>query len=169
MRVRQLMAGASIGAVAAYLLDPVAGKGRRARLRDRAGADLRRARWRGEKLRRHASNVIEGKVHELPGHQDTERPMDDATIAQRIRSEVLGRPALDAGEIIVDVDEGVARLRGQLDDSGQISELVEQTKRIPGVRDVETLIHQAGAPAPNKKAARSAARTTPTQREGDVA
>jgi osmotically-inducible protein OsmY len=93
--------------------------------------------------------------------------MDDVTIAQRIRSEVLGRPALDAREIIVDVNEGVARLRGQLEDPERIQTLVEQTKKIPGVREVESLIHLEDMPAPNKEAARSAARAQ--RREGDQA
>jgi osmotically-inducible protein OsmY len=164
MRIRGLITGAFVGAALTYLFDPAAGKGRRARLRDQAGSELRRARWRGEKLRRHASNVIEGKMHQLPGQREPDRPMDDATIAQRIRSEVLGRPALDAREIIVDVNAGVARLRGQLDDREQIQSIVEQTKEIPGVLDVESLIHLAGMPAPNKEAARSAARASSKSR-----
>jgi hypothetical protein len=84
--------------------------------------------------------------------------MDDVTIAQRIRSEVLGGPSLSAKGIVVDVNEGVARFRGQLDDAELIHRLVEETKNIPGVRDVESLLHPAGASAPNKVAARSTAR-----------
>jgi osmotically-inducible protein OsmY len=156
MRVRSLVGGALLGAAAAYLFDPVAGNGRRARLRDQAAAQLRRTQWRGEKLQRHASNVIEGKMHHLASPEDGDRAMDDTTIAQRIRSEVLGRPNLDAREVIVDVEEGIARLRGQLDDTERIESVVEETRRIPGVRDVENLIHLPDVPAPNKKAARSA-------------
>jgi osmotically-inducible protein OsmY len=158
MRIRGLITGAFIGAALAYLFDPAAGKGRRARFRDQAGSELRRARWRGDKLRRHASNVIEGKMHQLPGQGEPDRPMDDATIAQRIRSEVLGRPALDAREIIVDVNDGIAWLRGQLDDPEQIQSIVEETKEIPGVLDVENLIHLEGT------AARSAARASTKSR-----
>ena len=158
MRIRDLIAGASAGAAAAYLFDPLAGRGRRARLRDRVGAELRRARWRGGKLRRHAANVLEGNVHQFAPLDETDRPMDDVTIAQRIRSEVLGRPSLSAKGIVVDVNEGIARLRGQLDDAKLIHRLVEETKNIPGVRDVESLLHPAGASAPNKEAARSTER-----------
>ena len=155
MRVRHVVGGALLGAAAAYLFDPLAGNGRRARLRDQAAAQLKRAQWRGEQLQRHATNVVEGKMQQLTSHEG-DRAMDDTTIAQRIRSEVLGRPNLDAREVIVDVEEGVARLRGQLDDTERIESVVEETRKIPGVRDIENLIHLPDTPAPNKKAARSA-------------
>jgi gas vesicle protein len=155
MRIRNFVAGALVGAVAAYLFDPLAGKGRRARVRDRTAATLRRARWRGEKLQRHAGNVIEGKMHRIAEPGDLDRPMDDATIAQRVRSEVLGRPDLRADDLIVDVENGVTRLRGQMEDADRIEKIVDLTKKIPGVREVETLLHAPGTSAPNKEAARS--------------
>jgi|SRR5687767_12459906 osmotically-inducible protein OsmY len=155
MRVRTVIGAALVGAAAAYLFDPLSGGGRRARLRDRTSAILRRARWRGEKLQRHAGNVIQGKMHKIRDLGEADRPMDDATIAQRVRSEVLGRPDFRADDIIVDVENGLARLRGQMEHPGRIEVIVDLTKKIPGVRAVETFIHAPGSSAPNKAAARS--------------
>jgi hypothetical protein len=155
MRARTVIGAALLGAAAAYLFDPVSGGGRRARLRDRTTATWRRARWRGEKLRRHAGNVIEGKMHEIGDLGEAGRPMDDATVAQRVRSEVLGRPDFRADDIIVDVENGLARLRGQTEHPDRIELIVDLTKTIPGVREVETFIHAPGSSAPNKEAARS--------------
>jgi hypothetical protein len=160
MRVRTVIGSALVGAAAAYLFDPLSGGGRRARLRDRTSATLRRARWRGEKLQRHAGNVIQGKLHEIGDRDDADRPMDDATIAQRVRSEILGRPDFRADDIIVDVENGLARLRGKTEHPDRIEVIVDLTKRIPGVRAVETFIHAPGSSAPNKEAARSTGQTS---------
>lgn len=157
MHLRAFVKGAAVGAAAAYLLDPDAGRGRRSRLRDQAGALVRRGQDRADELSRHASNVIEGKLHELAGTGDIDRAMDDTTVADRIRSEVLGRRDLAAGEVVVNVEDGVAYLRGEAPIAGTIEEIVDRTKAVSGVRAVENLLHQPGTPAPNKRAARSAA------------
>jgi osmotically-inducible protein OsmY len=161
MRIGSMIKGGLVGAAVAYLFDPVSGNGRRARLRDQVGASVRRAQDRADKLSRHTSNVIEGKKAELAG--DGDRSMDDATVADRIRSEVLGRPGLDAGGLVVDVQDGVAHLRGEMQDEARITEVVAMTRSVAGVRDVENLIHVPGTPAPNKQAARSTSRSTSTR------
>ncbi len=156
MRIGTMIRGGLLGAALAYLFDPVSGKGRRARLRDQAGAIGRKASTRADKLSRHASNVIEGKKHELLDTGDAERSMDDVTIADRIRSEVIGRPGLEADGVLVDVHDGVVHLRGELRNPERIEEVVDLTRTVPGVRRVENLVHLPGTPAPNKQAARSA-------------
>jgi osmotically-inducible protein OsmY len=162
MRIGSMIKGGLVGAAVAYLFDPVSGNGRRARLRDQIGASVRRAQDRADKLSRHTSNVIEGTKADLAGG-DGDRSMDDATVADRIRSEVLGRPGLDAGGLVVDVHDGVAHLRGEMRDEARITEVVAMTRGVAGVRDVENLIHVPGTPAPNKQAARSTSRSTSTR------
>jgi hyperosmotically inducible protein len=156
MRIGTMIKGGLLGAAVAYLFDPVSGRGRRARLRDRAGAYARKAETRADKLSRHAGNVLEGAKHEVLGAGDDARSMDDATIADRIRSEVLGRPGLEAGSLVVDVENGVAHLRGELDDPARAEEVVDLTRAVAGVKDVESLVHTAGSAAPNKRGGRSA-------------
>lgn len=160
MHLRAFVKGAALGAAAAYLFDPVNGNGRRSRLRDQAGAMMRRGQERADDLSRHASNVIEGKLQELAGTDDLDRPMDDTTIADRIRSEVLGRRDLRADDVVVNVEDGVAYLRGQVPTAGTLEDIVDRTRAIAGVRSVENLTHLPGAPAPNKRSARSAGQGT---------
>jgi osmotically-inducible protein OsmY len=160
MHVRAFVTGAAVGAAAAYLFDPDAGNGRRSRLRDQTGAMLRRGRERADELSRHAGNVIEGKLHEVARAGDADRAMDDATIADRIRSEVLGRRGLDAADVVVNVEGGVAYLRGAAPRPEAIDEIVERTAAVAGVGAVENLMHLPETPAPNKQAARSAGQGT---------
>ncbi len=155
MRVRSFVIAGLAGAAVAYLFDPASGGARRARLRDRTAAIARRMRIRADKLSRHAGNVLEGKMHDIAGVGGSERSMDDATVADRVRSEVLGRRDLDAGSLIVNVEEGVAYLRGQLNEPGRIERVVDLTGAVPGVRRVENLIHLPDSPAPNTEAART--------------
>lgn len=170
MHTRTFVKGTLIGAAIAYLWDPASGRGRRAKARDRALAIARRARDRADMLSRHGGNLIEGKIHQVTEPLvGSERPTDDATVADRVRSEVLGRGDLHAAGLVVDVQDGVAHLRGQLDDRATIDRVVDLTKQVAGVRDVVDLMHLPDAPAPNKKAARSAgsggsARKTSAQR-----
>lgn len=157
MGTRGFIKGTVIGAASAYLLDPISGRGRRARMRDQALAIARRSRDRAGKLSRHGGNIVEGKVRGVTGVVGaSERSLDDATVADRVRSEVLGKPDLGASGLVVDVQDGVAHLRGELDDSSTIDRVVALTRAVPGVRDVESLIHEPGSSAPNKASARSA-------------
>jgi osmotically-inducible protein OsmY len=154
MRIRTVILAGLAGAAAAYLFDPVSGRGRRTRLRDRTGAILRRGGTRVDKLSRHATNVMEGATHDLEGHP-ADRAMDDVTVADRIRSEVLGQRELSTAGLVVNVEDGVAFLRGELDDPALVETVVDRTKSIAGVRSIENLIHLPDSPAPNKASARS--------------
>jgi osmotically-inducible protein OsmY len=133
--------GAIAGAAIAYLFDPEAGHGRRARLRDQAAAAARRGRDRAGDLSRHAGNVVEGRIHEATASlEDRGRSTDDVTVADRIRSEVLGRPDLAAGGLLVDVTDGVAHLRGRFDDAAKLERVIDLTQKVHGVREVENLV-----------------------------
>jgi osmotically-inducible protein OsmY len=76
-------------------------------------------------------------------------------VTDRVKSEVLGRRDLGATNLLVDVQDGVVHLRGELDDPATIDRVVELTKQVPGVLEVENLTHRPGAAAPNKATARS--------------
>jgi osmotically-inducible protein OsmY len=157
MHIRTFITGAAVGAVAAYLFDPDGGNGRRARLRDQTGAMVRRSRERADDLSRHTANVMIGKAQELASPM-RDREMDDATVADRIRSEVLGRRDLEASGVVVNVEDGVAKLRGTVVRPDLIEEMERRTRAVAGVRDVESMLHTSATPAPNKQASRSARR-----------
>ena len=150
MRFRTLVTAGLAAAVAAYLFDPISGRGRRARLRDRSAAIARRAGIRAERLSHHARNVAEGRLHRLSDQDEVERAMDDATVADRVRSQVLGRQDVHATEVLVNVADGIVSLRGELDDPERVDRLIDLTGEVAGVRGVENLIHLPDTPASNR-------------------
>jgi hypothetical protein len=82
-----------------------------------------------------------------------DRPMDDAAIASLVRTRVLGRPDLDTGTLDVEVVQGVAFLRGDLKDKRQIDEVVDLTGAVPGVQEVQNLIHLPESPTESRSSA----------------
>lgn len=68
---------------------------------------------------------------------------DDVTIADRIKSEVLGRKDLRAGSLLVDVTDGVAHLRGRMNDASRLERVIDLTGKVRGVREVDNLIEVA--------------------------
>ena len=52
------------------------------------------------------------------------------------------------GDINVQAHDGIVELRGEVPRPELIDELVERTRQIPEVRDVENLLHVQGTPAP---------------------
>jgi osmotically-inducible protein OsmY len=65
-----------------------------------------------------------------------------------VRSEVFRDADVPKGDINVNVQEGVVQLRGEVERPELIESLVEQTRKVQGVRDVESLLHTPGTKAP---------------------
>jgi hypothetical protein len=85
------------------------------------------------------------------------RTMDDGAIVGRIRMKVLERADLETGSLLIDVVQGVAFLRGELKDRKAIEEIVDLTRSVPGVREVQNLlvIRLPESPAISRSAAES--------------
>jgi hyperosmotically inducible periplasmic protein len=128
-----------IGAGAAYFLDPQQGRRRRSMVRDRSLAFVRRVR-----------RVGIGKLKLVGGHARgvqalvarlIRRPRvatDDETVTQRIRSDAFRDVGVSTREVDVDVENGVAKLRGEVEDDSLAVKLVERVRKVPGVKDVST-------------------------------
>ena len=151
MRIRTLVLGGLIGGAIAYLYDPVSGRGRRAQLRDRGLAETRKLRERADAKKRHLSNLARGTIEGMKtsGIDET----DDATLTQRIRSEVFGSADVPSDRVALNVVDGVAELRGELDAQEDIDALFVRVSAVPGVRSVRNLLRVHGADAPNKEEA----------------
>ena len=150
MRTRTLLAlgvGGAAGAAITHLFDPDQGPARRARLGDQA-----RRQWREIQGRSPARAGVP------QGHGAADNPSpDDATLADKVRSEVLGKAEFGTYPIDVDVARGTVHLRGEV--PTDVAERVEEAvERVAGVTSVESFLHPAGTPAPNKASARSASR-----------
>jgi osmotically-inducible protein OsmY len=151
MKIGTLVVGGAIGAALAYYLDPVAGRGRRIRLRDQAMSKVRTARDRADAQRRYTTNAARGRMSERLSPGPDNREPDDRTLADRIRSEVFGAPDIADDRIALTVVEGVAELRGELDATQDVALLADRVSAVPGVRGVVNMMHVHGTPAPNKE------------------
>ncbi|MGH9183220.1 MAG: BON domain-containing protein [Acidimicrobiales bacterium] len=145
----------SVGAAAAYFLDPDRGRARRARTRDQAAARLRRGRDRAGSRARYAQGRLVGAAARAGGAGEL-TPEDDIDVVHGIRQAWSGL-GFPTEAVTVDVVDGAATLRGELQGPQQIEVVEDTTSRVPGVTRVESYLHLRGAPAPNKAASIKAA------------
>jgi osmotically-inducible protein OsmY len=73
---------------------------------------------------------------------------DDATLAHKVETELFRDRNVPKGQINVNAQDGIVQLRGEVADAVMIDDLVERTRAIQGVRDVENLLHPPGVEAP---------------------
>jgi hypothetical protein len=146
-----LTAGAATGATLMYMADPDRGRRRRAVARDRTFAAVRRSGRRADKLGRRTSSKLTGMaswaVH-LPARSG--QFVDDQMLTDRIMSQVFRDRAIPHGRVNINVQDGVAILRGVLDQPEQIRELREAVEHVRGVREVESHLHLAEMTPTNK-------------------
>ena len=163
MRARTLVAAGTAAAAVAYLVDA-----RRERAgRDRARATVPTSprdrvvrEWRPTglppnlaPLRSERPTALEDpparspeEVTEASGSEPMPAPtpdrlVDDAAIAQAVRSRLGERRDLRTQDLVVDVVNGVAYLSGGLHDRQTFGEIVDLTSDVPGIRRVQSLLH----------------------------
>ena len=73
---------------------------------------------------------------------------DDATLKDKVESELFRDEHEVKGSISVNAQAGVVQLRGELPSQDLIDALVNRTQQIHGVREVESLLHLTGTEAP---------------------
>jgi hypothetical protein len=130
-----------IGAGAAYLFDPRQGRRRRNVLRDRSAAMARRTVRLGTKKARFAGGHVRGVLARGKRLTQSSQVMsDDAKIVQRIRSDALRNVGVTTKDVEVEVEDGVATLRGTVGSRTLADDLVAHVSKVPGVRDVAAMI-----------------------------
>lgn len=142
MSAMTLLAGIGIGAALMYLLDPIGGGRRRARVRDKASGVLNRT---GHKLERRSADVrnrARGATAELRNVRD-DHPSDDQLVA-RVRSE-LGHHVEHARAIDVVAEEGQVTLRGPVL-SSELDDVLATARKVRGVERVENQLDVHAAP-----------------------
>jgi len=141
-----------------YFYDPRLGRGRRAMLRDRGVARIRRmgrdlrGLWRGAAAEAYgASHRV---VHRTP-HDDVAAD-DDETLRQRVESQLFRDRDIARAGMNITAEHGTITLRGELGAIDDITYLEDRVRRMPGVRGVRNLLHPRGTAAPNKERSRMA-------------
>jgi hypothetical protein len=164
MRIRNAAIAGLAGAAVAYFFDPVAGSARRRRLRERI-ATLLPGRAIGPVERpptpenvapvsvRPAASVTEAVVRPTEAESPPE-DRTDAAIAGTVRQRLKERSDIQTGNLMIDVVQGVAYLRGTLPDQAKFDEIVDLTGAVPGVRRVQSLLHLPESETINKPTTR---------------
>ncbi len=158
---RKLLTAAGFGAALAYFFDPDRGRTRRIKAKDRSRATFRRLGRRTQRLGRATSAETYGLWQKATHRTPADPEPDDATLAHKVESEIFGDPNVPKGQINVNAEDGVVVLRGEVKHPEDVRDLEARIRKIPGVVDVENLLHLPGTPARNKEAAR---RTSATPR-----
>ena len=140
--------GALVGMALAYFLDPRAGRRRRHVMRDRTAAIVRRSARRTAQAGRLVAAEAHGTKQRVTHLREEPRAYDDVTLARKVESEIFRHTDVPKGRIDISAADGVVGLRGEVERPELIDELVERTRRVMGVRDVENLLHLPGTPAP---------------------
>lgn len=156
--VRTLLAGVVLGATIAYFTDPSLGRSRRTQVRDRLAALVRRGARRGGRAARRTAADGYGAWQRATHLRPEDRLPDDLKLADRVRSELLGRTDVPKDQVLVDVEHGVVVLRGQVDQPEQVQDIEAAARSIYGVSDVTNLLHTGDTSAPNKRDALNASR-----------
>lgn len=135
--------GFVLGVGTAYLLDPSLGRTRRKKLLDRTAALGRRSARLAAKKGRFTLGKARGVAATVTPTTE-QRPTNDATVLQRIRSEALRAAGVSTQEVEVQVENGVATLKGTVASAKLADDLLERVRDVPGVEDVAAMIRVAG-------------------------
>ncbi|MBX3021815.1 MAG: BON domain-containing protein [Bdellovibrionales bacterium] len=130
-----ILLGAGFGLTTAFLLDPVSGRKRRARVRDKSARAARHALDYAGRRGIALKHRLQGKISELKRDLQGEVEVDDITLVQRIRSQ-LGHRVDHARAVQVEAQRGVVVLRGPIVYS-EVETLVNCVERVPGVKAVD--------------------------------
>jgi len=143
-----LALGALLGAALAYLFDPQSGRRRRAIVRDRSLAIVRQGGRKSAQVGRSVAAEAYGASQKIQHMKEEPKEFDDATLAHKVQSEIFRDPDIPKGQINVNVENGVVVLRGEVQSPELIDGLLERARKVQGVREVESLLHLPGTPAP---------------------
>jgi osmotically-inducible protein OsmY len=94
-----------------------------------------------------AKGAVAKATHGMPGSHRIE-DVDDVTLARKVETEIFRAPDAPKGQVSVDVQAGVANLRGVVADEGWITKLADDAKKVDGIKGVNNLLHRPGTPAP---------------------
>jgi osmotically-inducible protein OsmY len=94
-----------------------------------------------------AKNTMKGAVHSATPHFGSD-DADDGTLADRVKSEIFRAHEAPKGGVSVDVQAGVAYLRGEVPSDEWIERFGKDARKVRGISGVKNLLHTPGAPTP---------------------
>jgi BON domain len=144
----QKFALVGFGAALMWLFDPAAGRRRRALVRDRSLAFLRRGARSGARAGRSVGAEAYGVGKKAMHVRERPKAFDDVTLKNKVETELFRDADAPKGQVDVNAQDGIVQLRGEVGSPELIDELVARARGVQGVREVENLLHVPGTPAP---------------------
>jgi osmotically-inducible protein OsmY len=141
-------AGAAAGAAAAIFLDPQSGRRRRAQARDQAVSKAKQGASTVQTQAQYAAGKAHGVVSSVTPSPTRVEDADDVTLAHKVETEIFRDADAPKGGVSVDVQAGVAYLRGTVPDQSWIDRFGEAARQVGGIKGVKNLLHAEGTPAP---------------------
>jgi osmotically-inducible protein OsmY len=148
------LAGAAIGAAAAYFLDPQGGAKRRNEARDKALSQAKSRAGNAAGSAKQAAGKARGAVHSVTPSMPGKDEPDDVTLAHKVETEIFRAADAPKGSVSVNAENGVVFLRGEVEQREWIDRLGEEAKQVDGVKEVRNLLHLPGTEAPVAPATR---------------
>ena len=145
-RLLTFVLGAGAGAAATHFLDPESGRRRRAQLRDQAASKASSGVSQAKSTATQAAAKAKDAV--ATAKPTGSAGLDDVGLARKVESEIFRDAAAPKGDVSVDVQAGVAYLRGAVEDPEWIARLGDEAAKVDGIKGVENLLHEPGKPAP---------------------
>jgi osmotically-inducible protein OsmY len=132
-----------------YFLDPESGARRRADVAQRLGSLVRGGRDKAQSRAQSATSQVKGLAQRATHPQSAQAPVeDDVTLARKVETEIFREADVPKGQINVSAERGRVVLRGEVPSDDMRSRLESEARKVPGVSDVENLLHTPGQPAP---------------------
>ena len=139
--------GTALGALLAYFFDPQNGNRRRKLAVDRTAGFLRSRSRETARTGRGVAAEAYGVSQKVQHRKEEPKSFDDATLANKVRSEALRGDEVPAEAVNVNVQNGIVQLRGEVQQPELIDELDRRVRAVQGVREVENLLHLPGTEA----------------------
>jgi osmotically-inducible protein OsmY len=140
--------GLAAGAAAAHFLDPQSGRRRRNAVRDQAQAKAQQAASAAQSQATYAAGQAKGAVASVTPSGTRLQDADDVTLARKVETEIFRAPDAPKGDVSVDVQRGVANLRGEVPDEGWKERLADEAGHVDGIQGVNNLLHTPNEPTP---------------------
>ncbi len=139
---KSFLGGLATGAAVMYILDPVRGRARRARVRDKLARGVHEAENAVSAVTEDARHRVHGAMAELRGRVRHEA-VPDAVLAERVRAR-LGHLVTHPRAIEVQACDGTVALRGDIL-AREVPRVVSRLRLVRGVRhlDNQLTVHAA--------------------------
>ena len=145
--------GLAAGAAAVHFLG---GRDRRNAIREQAMSKATSAASAVQSQASNVANHAKGAASAVTPSGTRLEDADDVTLARKVETEIFRDEHAPKGNVSVDVQGGVATLRGEVEEQAWVERLGDEAGHVKGIQGVQNLLHTPGTPAPDAEPRRLA-------------